>query len=109
MSKLIFSVVVILTVFTVNSSSKTWIIKATNYSFEPKSLTVAVGDTIKFEWEKGRHATSSTKVPEGAKSWDVDLDSSNPTFIYVITKAGEYNYICSPHESDDMTGTITAK
>lgn len=38
---------------------------------------------------------------------DHSVNTANPTFNYVVTKAGTYSYVCTPHASF-MKGTITA-
>ena len=76
-------------------------------SFAPSSLTVTIGDTIKWQWDNGQHTTTSTNIPAGAASWDEVIGSSNLSFMYVPTVPGNYNYKCTPHASLGMVGSFT--
>lgn len=85
-------------------------ITASNFLFSPASVNATVGDTIKWTRTNGNHTTTcdgsaGTSRPAGAASWDADLNGNNPTFTYILTVAGTYNYICVPH-APDMAGTI---
>lgn len=81
-------------------------------NFAPTTTNAIVGDTITFEWVDGDHTTTcdgstGTSLPGGAATWDEPISSSTPTFSYVITVAGTYNYKCIPH-FPHMVGTINA-
>lgn len=79
--------------------------------FNPSSFTADVGDTVQWVFIPGSaeiHTTTSTSVPSGAASWDQLVNTANPTFEYIITEAGMYNYVCTPHASMGMTGVFTA-
>jgi hypothetical protein len=65
-----------------------------------------VGDSIKRQWLDGIHTTTSTSVPAGATAWDRPLTNSFPTFIYVVTTPGTYQYKCTPH-FPIMVGSFT--
>ncbi|HXH17878.1 MAG TPA: plastocyanin/azurin family copper-binding protein [Chitinophagales bacterium] len=84
-------------------------VQVANFQFSPSSLTgVAVGDTIRWEWQSGSHTTTSTSVPPNAQMWDAPLNSNNTSFEYRVLAAGSYSYKCTPHEGIGMTGTFTA-
>jgi plastocyanin len=95
-----------LSVLSVYSTTAT--ITAGGFVFTPSSVTVNVGDTVKWQWLNGTHTTTSTTIPSGASSWNAPLDAAHQTFTYVITHSGTYNYICVPHASLGMVGVITA-
>jgi plastocyanin len=83
-------------------------ITVSSFQFSPNdSLTVEVGDTVMWMWLNGSHTTTSTTIPTGADSWDSPMNSGNPTFEYVVTVEGTYNYHCTPHSST-MIGQFTA-
>jgi plastocyanin len=84
------------------------IVNVSNNSFTPSNMTVAVGDTIRWIWQAGFHTTTSVSVPTGASTWDSPMTSSNTSFDYKITVAGNYTYKCSPH-SASMLGAFTAE
>lgn len=89
------------------SFATTHVIQVSNYQFSPASLNVNVGDTIQWTWTQGFHTTTSTTIPAGAAAWDAPMTSSNTTFLYKITAAGTYNYLCSPH-AEFMFASINA-
>jgi plastocyanin len=80
-----------------------------NFFFNPSSLNVAVGDTIRWVWSAGSHTTTSTPgaIPSGAAAWDTVITTSHKTYEYKVTVAGSYAYVCTPH-SPGMAGTFTA-
>jgi len=94
--------------FNLSAFSTTHTITAGGIVFNPSSITVTVGDTIKWQWLNGTHTTTSTGIPTGATSWNAPLDAANQTYFYVITQEGTYNYVCIPHQSLGMVGVITA-
>ena len=64
-----------------------------NCSFNPSSLKIEIGDTIRWYYDANTHRrTSSYVIPPGANSWDVELTQSNLTFDYVVNVAGDYYY-----------------
>lgn len=109
-SSIIF--IFILSVFCSNSYSTTINISVSNYVFTPSNVSANVGDTIKWNWLNGGHTTTCngsafTSRPAGAAPWDAPINGGSPSFRYVITVAGLYNYKCTPHE-DEMRATINA-
>lgn len=98
----------LLFIFVIKTQSTTWVVNVQNYSFSPASISVTVGDTIKWQWLSGSHTTTSTTIPNGAATWDAPLNSSSSTFFYRITVPGTYNYKCTPHELMGMVGSFTA-
>ena len=69
-------------------------------SFEPASVSIAVGDTVHWIWETPFHSVTS---------FDKDFDSGvqNPpfTFSFTFTHAGVFQYQCVVHGM--MTGTVS--
>ena len=113
-SNLLFALMFMLLIsFTSVDSNATIVnVNASNFTFTPGLINVTVGDTVKWTWISGSHTTScnglpGTSRPPGALPWNSDLNSGNPTFMYVVTVPGKYLYICVPH-IPDMTGLIVA-
>ncbi len=79
-----------------------------NYFFNPSTVTVSVGDTVRWQWSAGSHTTTSGAIPGGAASWDELITSSNTTYDYHVTVAGNYNYVCTPHAGMGMVASFTA-
>ncbi len=94
--------------FTITSHATTHTVQVGNYYFNPASLNVTVGDTVKWVWVNGSHTTTSGSIPAGAASWDHPINSSNQTYAYPVTVAGSYNYVCTPHAGMGMVGSFTA-
>ncbi|MBS1515644.1 MAG: T9SS type A sorting domain-containing protein [Bacteroidetes bacterium] len=111
MKKILFSF--IFTIFIVSNSFATIrTVNVSNFSFTPSTVNAFVGDTIKFQWVSGSHTTTcngtnGTSLPAGAASWNANMSSGAPTFLYKITVAGNYHYVCLPH-APDMAGDIVA-
>lgn len=85
----------------------THIVTVANFAFNPSTITMNVGDTIKWLWSNGAHTTTSTGIPAGAATWDAPLASSSPIFIYSPSVAGVYNYQCTPHAGAGMVASFT--
>ena len=84
------------------------IITAQNFNFNPSTLdNVHIGDTIRWNWVKGNHTTTSVTIPVGAATWDWPLNDTSLFFEYVPTVSGVYDYHCMHHFNLGMTGTFT--
>ncbi len=95
--------------FSMNAAAKVYEIQASDFMFNPNSITtVMVDDTIHWVWLNGTHTTTSTSVPAGAATWDAPLNSSSPSFFYKVTVAGDYAYKCTFHQLMGMVGTFNA-
>lgn len=76
-----------------------------NFSFTEQDITIEIGDTITWVNEQGRHNVVSTSGP-------VSFDSGEPQtgeweFSVTFSQPGVYQYICEPHASSGMFGSIT--
>jgi plastocyanin len=91
-----------------NTYSNTQVISVGGMVFTPSTASLTVGDTVKWVWANGFHTTTSTSIPAGAAPWSAPMDTAHPTFIYVITAAGQYNYRCDFHYLFGMTGSFSA-
>ncbi|WP_423745156.1 plastocyanin/azurin family copper-binding protein (plasmid) [Haladaptatus sp. SPP-AMP-3] len=79
--------------------------------FDPDKLTVTPGTTVEFVWESDGHNVVPESQPEGA-GWEgsgsaSELFDSGHTYSHTFSTAGEYAYVCAPHKSAGMTGSIT--
>ncbi|MFB6354775.1 MAG: plastocyanin/azurin family copper-binding protein [Halobacteriales archaeon] len=96
--------------------------------FDPKSITVSVGDTV--TWENvgsiGHTVTAyEDKIPQGADYFasggfdseqaarDAYPDQGNipagESYQHTFETAGEFGYFCIPHELNGMTGTVVVE
>jgi len=73
--------------------------------FSPQTVTINVGDTIK--WTNNgfapHTATSGTSCPIGNGKWDSGVLSHGQSFSFTFTQAGTLPYFCSIH---CFTGTV---
>lgn len=92
----------------INAFATIHTIQSGNFFFNPSSLNVLVGDTVKWVNIAGSHTTTSSTIPAGAATWDAPLNSTTPTFSYKVTVEGIYNYVCTPHVAMGMVGSFTA-
>jgi plastocyanin len=94
---------------------KTVEVSATSYKFEPAEVTVGLGDTVRFVQTSAMpHNVEFTKTPKGSKLGATKmgpyLAAPNQTYDVVIDTrftSGQYKYICTPHVSMGMKGTIS--
>jgi plastocyanin len=111
-TQLIVKIVLLLLISAGTSYSTIVNVSVQNFSFSPPNINVFVGDTIRWNWVNGSHTTTCDGTngsirPAGAPFWNSDMNSTSPTFTYVVTVAGSYHYVCIPH-SPDMSGNIEA-
>ena len=79
-------------------------IGAADYEFTPVTQNVAVGDRV--VWGFGNDGHTTTSSPGQAESWDSKTKAAGSTFAKTFSKPGRYQYICVPHQSFGMKGTI---
>jgi plastocyanin len=82
-----------------------------NYTFEPKTLNVKPGQTVEWVVQQGSHdVVSGTKAgdicTEDGKFKSALLSGSSNTYRFKFETAGSYPYFCSPHCTNDQTGTV---
>jgi plastocyanin len=80
--------------------------------FDPETFEIAVGDTVRWEWDGGGHNVRPDSVPEGS-DWTGTAGDGGDTYgsghVHTVTfeTAGQYSYYCAPHRSAGMDGTFT--
>ena len=89
------------------SNATTYVVQVSNFQFNPQTLNVVVGDTIKWVWISGFHNATSNTVPPGALPFAGPLNSGSQEYKYKVTQKGDYAYTCTYH-SAFMTATINA-
>ncbi len=76
-----------------SASSGTVTVKAANFAFDPKTVTVKKGQEVK--WVNEDSAPHNVTSDDGTlKSKDF---SQGGSFTYKATKAGTFNYVCTIH------------
>lgn len=96
--------------FVQNLEAKVYTVAVSNYKYEPKELTIQVGDTVVWNNPDGHHNVNGNKsvYPSNPESFGNDVAMSW-TFRYVFNTAGTYDYQCDPHTFFGMFGKVTVK
>ncbi len=90
-------------------------VSPTEYRFEPADITVRLGDTVRFiQSSPMPHNVEFRDVPEGTDLGDVRMGPymtrAGETYDVAIDGRfvpGTHAYVCTPHETMGMKGTIT--
>ncbi|VTT87458.1 Halocyanin [Halorubrum sp. DM2] len=99
-------------------------------AYEPRQVTVAVGDTVAWMNTSARaHTVTATEggIPDAAEffasggfddyatakeAWDADFGGileSGDRFEHTFTVPGAYEYVCIPHREGGMYGTVVVE
>ncbi|PSP40278.1 halocyanin [Halobacteriales archaeon QH_6_64_20] len=70
--------------------------------FEPAEVQISPGDTIRWVWESGGHNVA----PESGDWGHQPIEDEGFTYEHTFESAGENPYVCTPHASAGMQGTI---
>ena len=98
-----------------------------DFEFDPKRSTISVGTTVRWtnDSEVGHTVTAyDGRIPSDAAYFasggfnsekaarnDVSggLIGSGDTYVHTFEISGTYEYVCVPHESSGMTGTVVVE
>ena len=78
--------------------------------FEPATVYVAAGETVKWEWDSDNHNIVVESQPDGA-NWEGTEGAENQTYNaghsyeHTFETKGEYQYVCFPHKPG-MAGKV---
>jgi plastocyanin len=102
--------------FTVSLLASSWSfgqtafdVGVTNFAFTPSSLSISVGDTVRWTNISGTHNVNGTiaTFPSNPVTFANPADGSGAwVFEFVFTTAGNYSYQCGVHGAS-MQGAIT--
>jgi len=86
----------------INFSQTTHDVTVQNFSFSPQSVTITVGDIVRWTNISGTHNVkaddnSFTSGAAAPAPWE---------YTHTFTAAGDNPYHCEPHQGMGMTGTI---
>lgn len=83
------------------------------YTFVPGTndpLQISTGMTVRFDWGSNTHNVHVTSQPENADwSGHDQIQNDGFSFEYEFTVPGTYEYVCEPHESLGMVGSIVVE
>lgn len=85
---------------------------AQNFFFDhngSSEANILVGQSVLWQWVEGMHTITSgtgTKDPNMGNLFNQPSDTDNPQFTFTFTSPGTYPFFCSPHEIQDMRGTV---
>ena len=100
-----------------SAGTTTVIHMTTAKQFNPKTITVTVGDTVEWVNDDGGNLHNATtdknatdipkaiQMPKGAKAFNSGLMTPGKHYRYRFTVPGTYRYVCVPHQPE-MIGTI---
>jgi plastocyanin len=75
-------------------------VSVSNFAFDPQSVTVKVGATVRWtNQDSARHTITSD-----AGDWDSDSLSQGQSYSHTFTQEGTFTYHCTVHPT--MTGTV---
>lgn len=75
--------------------------------FAPPAIRVSTGTTVTWEWT-GKGGSHNVVHEDDAFSSELTGDEGH-TFDYTFEEAGEYRYVCEPHETVGMKGVVIAE
>jgi uncharacterized cupredoxin-like copper-binding protein len=80
-------------------------VDSTNLRFNPSEVTLQEGQAVRFVW-------AGQALAHNAVADDGLFDSGDPErnvdyrFVFEIGTAGSHQFVCEPHESVGMVGTV---
>jgi plastocyanin len=79
--------------------------------FDPDSLQVTPGTTVKWTWESDNHNVVVESQPDGADWKGTEGAPSKTyntghTYSHTFETKGTYEYFCQPHKTAGMTGSV---
>lgn len=87
-----------------------------NFTFSPDSVTISVGDTVRWTWQSDFHSVTSGDSgvadsqfcsPDDMDCSDEQLSNTGAVYQHTFTGAGTFSYFCAAHWFFGMTGTVT--
>ena len=80
-------------------------VDSTNLRFSPSSITISEGDSVRFFWS-GELLAHNAVAEDGLFDSGDTSRNVDYTFTFEAGTNGTHQYICEPHESVGMVGTI---
>ena len=83
-------------------------VDSTNLRFSPSSITISEGDSVRFFWS-GELLAHNAVAEDGLFDSGDTSRNVDYTFTFEAGTNGTHQYICEPHESVGMVGTIVVE
>ncbi len=84
-------------------------VKMVDFAFVPAAITIVPGDTIVWKSTQECCIPHTSTRSSGPMTWDPGPLPLNSTFQLAFPTQGTFNYVCTPHEFNPMTGVITVQ
>jgi plastocyanin len=78
------------------------------FFFSPSSVTIRLGDTVRWTFSSGGHSTTSGSpgMPNGL--WDSGIRNQGAVFTHTFPAVGTFPYYCTPHGACcNMVGNVS--
>ncbi len=84
-------------------------VTVSNNVYTPNSITINVGDTVRWTNVQGNHNVNGTQAtyPNNPESFGNSVAGPGWVLTHVFNTPGNYDYRCDPHLFLGMTGTVT--
>ena len=79
-------------------------VKASDFAFKPRTITIHKGDDVTWRWVNGRHTVTFVKG-----SYDKKLTRKHDERTRVFKRKGKFRYYCRFHRSLGMKGKVVVK
>ena len=83
-------------------------VDSTNLRFSPSSVTISEGDSVRFFWS-GELLAHNAVAEDGLFDSGDTSRNVDYTFTFEAGTNGTHQYVCEPHESVGMVGTIVVE
>jgi plastocyanin len=88
------------------TAAKTSAVSMKNLKFNPATVTVPAGATVKWTNDDGvGHDVTAATFKSGSPGGI----TGGASFSHTFKKAGTYKYVCTIHKASGMTGTVVVK
>jgi plastocyanin len=86
--------------------------------FMPSTVTIHVGDIVKWTWDTGGHTVTSGSSctadnvfcsPSNTNCSSGATSNAGATYSHTFTGTGTFPYFCIPHCSFGMTGSVVVQ
>jgi len=107
-TKILLSLLLI--VISLSGFSKTWTVNSSGFKFSPSDITITLGDTVNFSLGSSHNSVEVSKA-----TYDANGNTALPGFsvpfgggkvLPAQLTVGTHYYVCTPHASLGMKGTI---